>query len=121
MTAAWKQKYIHHWIAAGGPIGGAPQALVGFLSGDDLGIETMPLSSSEILLRNTGAAYGLLPVPSPEWNNVFYLNVSGQIFGASDLPSFFTKLGRIAPFNVEKPFVALALKSPGVNATIVYG
>jgi hypothetical protein len=111
-----------------------------------LNIPTLPLSAAQILLKNSGAVFGLLPVQSSDWQGVFSINVTGkvqkkkkkkkkkhwsylheknfsvgQVYGTSDLPSLFSKLGASGPFNLEKGFVAQSLLSPGVNCTVVYG
>lgn len=44
----------------------------------NLNIPTLPTSSAKILLRGSGAVYGLIPAPVSDWQGLFSVNVSGE-------------------------------------------
>lgn len=120
MTVSWKQRYVASWIAAGGPFIGAPKVLRGVLSGDDLGIVTMPNSDAMILERNSGSGMFAAPFPLSFWSWPL-VTAASNVYYSEDLPSLYTSLGFGAPYNFERSIFPSVYSDPGVAVTIVYG
>lgn len=118
-SAAWKAKHIWNWVCAGGPMIGAPKVAKGVLTGDNLGIVTLPTADAFILQSNSATGFFLLPTtdawPSPV---VYGGNTS---YWATDLPALFAKRGQGAFVKHEQPWLQMVLRDPGVNVTLIAG
>ena len=121
MTADWRNQHIAAFVSAGGPYIGAPKVLKGIISGDDLGITTLPASDAQILQRNSGAGTLVSPLPSERWGPAPLLTAGSETYLWHNISLVFDKLNISAPYKYETVIFPGVTADAGVPVYLVRG
>jgi len=121
MSPAWRAQHVSSFISAGGPYLGAPKVLKSMISGDNLGIPTLPASDARLLQAHSGASALVSPIPAPAWGLEPLLTAGSDTYFYQNISKVFALLNNSDAYAAEAKTFPGIMSDPGIPVYVVRG